>query len=118
MAGGGGGYFGGTPADSVIAFALGSGPAPAPPPPPPRLESRAAPKRDAGRPVTLPDAPGRALVQRTCGMQCHNVDAALSLRRDRAAWTAMVENMVARGARANEAQTREIIDYLVQHFGR
>jgi hypothetical protein len=39
-------------------------------------------------------------------------------RRDRAAWTAMVESMVARGARANKDEMRVIIEYLVSHFGK
>jgi hypothetical protein len=30
----------------------------------------------------------------------------------------MVDNMVARGAKANEAETRRIIDYLATHFGK
>jgi len=40
------------------------------------------------------------------------------VRRDRAAWTAMVENMLVRGAKANESEVKLIIDYLVTHFGR
>jgi hypothetical protein len=40
------------------------------------------------------------------------------MRRDRAAWTAMVENMIARGAKAREAEIRTIIDYLVTHAGK
>jgi hypothetical protein len=40
------------------------------------------------------------------------------MRRDRAGWTAMVENMVARGAKARDGDIRAIIDYLVTHAGK
>jgi hypothetical protein len=117
MAGGGGGYFGGTPSDSVIAFALGDKPAPAT-----NLITRAepqpsAPTRPAG-PVVLPESPDKAVVQRACGTTCHNMTAVVGMRRDRAAWIAMVDSMVARGAKANEDEVRRIADYLARHFGK
>jgi quinoprotein glucose dehydrogenase len=116
MAGGGGGYFGGTPSDSLIAFALGDEPAP----PPPSVTSRATEQATPARavPAVLPDVPGKSIVQRACGTACHNIGAVTSMRRDRAAWSAMVESMVARGAKANERETQTIVDYLTAHFGR
>jgi hypothetical protein len=66
----------------------------------------------------LPDTPGKALVQRTCGGTCHGIDTVTGVKRDRAEWTAMVENMVARGANAKVAQVKAIVDYLVGHFGK
>ena len=115
MAGGGGGYFGGTPADSVMAFALGSEPVKTPP----VLSRATTPEGSApGRPVRLPDSPTKALLQRTCGSQCHTLDTVTTLRRDRASWTAMVENMVARGAKAKDADIRAIVDYLTQNVGK
>lgn len=117
MAGGGGGYFGGTPSDSVIAFALGDKAAPAT-----NLLTRVepqstAPARPAG-PVVLPDAPEKAVVQRACGSTCHNMNAVVGIRRDRAAWSAMVDSMVARGAKASEAEIRQIVEYLSRHFSK
>ena len=117
MAGGGGGYFGGTPSDSVMAFALGKDVAPQPLPPVSRAEPKETPAKLAG-PVVLPNGPGKALVQRTCGGACHGMDTVTGMRRDRAAWTAMVENMVARGAKAKETDMKAIVDYLVAHFGK
>ena len=38
------------------------------------------------------------------------------IRRDRAAWTAMVDNMVARGANAKDNEVKLIVDYLVDSF--
>jgi hypothetical protein len=115
-AGNGGGYFGGTPSDAVVAFAIGGGSAP----PPPVISSR--PDRPASAkpsgPVVLPDGPGKAVVQRTCGRACHTLDAVIGMRRDRAAWSAMVDNMIARGANAKEDEVKIIVDYLATHFGR
>jgi quinoprotein glucose dehydrogenase len=117
MAGGGGGYFGGTPSDSVIGFALGSEPAPPAISKAPRIEAVAKVARPAG-PVVLPDAPGKALVQRTCGGRCHGLDTVVGMRRDRAAWTAMVDNMVSRGATAKDYEVKQIVAYLAAHFGK
>ncbi|MGH9631834.1 MAG: pyrroloquinoline quinone-dependent dehydrogenase, partial [Bryobacteraceae bacterium] len=93
MAGGGGGFFGGTPSDAVVAFALGEGKAPPAVSTVPESEVRAASERPPV-PATLPEGAGKALVLRTCGGSCHKMDAVIGVRRDRAAWTAMVESMV------------------------
>lgn len=112
MAGGGGGFFGGSPSDSLIAFALGDTVVT-----PLRLDSKPASETPAA-PVILPDSPTKALVQRTCGGSCHNLNTVTGIRRDRAAWTAMVENMVARGAKATDSELKAIVDYLATHAGK
>jgi quinoprotein glucose dehydrogenase len=117
MAGGGGGFFGGTPGDTVVAFALGDRPSPTPIAPVSRAEPGQTPARQMG-PAVLPDAPEKTLVQRTCGASCHPIGVVTGVRRDRAAWIAMVENMVARGATAKEAEVKQIVEYLVRHFGK
>jgi quinoprotein glucose dehydrogenase len=117
MAGGGGGYFGGTPSDSIIGFALGEQTAPRPVTSTPQPDTKPEPRRTAG-PVTLPEGTGKAEVQKTCGKSCHGLDAVTGVRRDRTAWAAMVDSMVARGANANERQVKLIVDYLVAHFGK
>jgi quinoprotein glucose dehydrogenase len=117
MAGGGGGFFGGTPSDAVVAFALGEGSVPPPGSIVSRVDRSSAPEI-AGRPIILPAGAERVLVQRACGTTCHRLDTVTNMRRDRAAWTAMVENMIARGAKAREAEIRTIIDYLVTHAGK
>ena len=35
---------------------------------------------------------------------------------DREAWKEVVDNMVTRGAKATDAQVKEIVDYLVKNF--
>lgn len=113
MAGGGGGYFGGTPSDSIVAFALGAAPAPAP------VSTVTTPRvSSTSLPVTLPDGLGKELTQRSCGRSCHTIDAVVGVRRDRAAWTAMSENMVARGATVKDNEIRLIVDYLTKYFGK
>ena len=117
MAGGGGGFFGGTPGDSVIAFALGDRPAP----PPPSMASRVKPVPSAdplSGPVVLPDTPETALIERTCGSTCHTLKTVTLTRRDPSSWAAMVDNMVSRGAKVNQNQAKSIVDYLVQHVGK
>ena len=110
MAGGGGGYFGGTPSDSVMAFALGQGTAPKPAP--------MVSKHEEHPPPTLLEGTENKIVQRACGSTCHKLDVVLGARRTRAAWTAMVDNMVARGAKVPDDELKPIVDYLVLHFGK
>jgi glucose dehydrogenase len=116
MAGGGGGYFGGTASDSLIAFALGESPAPAITTVSKAETTTTTP--ESATPVVLPDGPGKAVVQRTCGGACHNLNTVTGVRRDRAAWTAMVDSMVARGASAKDNEVKLIVDYLVKNFGK
>jgi glucose dehydrogenase len=117
MAGGGGGYFGGTPADSVIAFAIGDRPVA----PPAAVVSRVENQRESNEPAIpagLPEGDGKAIVQRTCGGPCHTIEAVIGSRRDRVGWTAMVDSMVARGANAKDEDVTVIVDYLVKYFGK
>jgi mono/diheme cytochrome c family protein len=65
----------------------------------------------------LPDAPGRDVVQKACGSTCHRPDMLLSSGRTRDQWTAVVNSMVARGAKATEAELVEIITYLTTNVG-
>lgn len=116
MAAGGGGYFGRPPADSVTAFALDGGASPARASAPPR----AAPAAPAARstPAQLPDTAARAIVQRACGNQCHNLKTVTAPRLTRDGWMTMVDTMKARGATATSDEVKTIVDYLYRHFGR
>ncbi len=122
MAGGGGGFFGGTPSDSLMAFALGDSPAPTSSAAQP--SAHAAPSVEApaaaklAGPVTLPDGPGKAVVQRACGGTCHTLETVTGMRRERKAWEAMVGNMIARGAAVKDDEVKLVVDYLATHFGR
>ncbi|AGY60402.1 hypothetical protein [Gloeobacter kilaueensis] len=70
----------------------------------------------AGEELTLPEGPGRELVQTTCN-GCHNLDLVRQQHLDRAAWERNLNLMVENGA-GIEPQDREVIlTYLVAHFG-
>jgi quinoprotein glucose dehydrogenase len=111
MAGGGGGYFGGTPSDSLMAFALGDGP-------PPAISVVKPPESINAKPVVMPAGPAKVVLQRACGTSCHTLDSVAVMRRDRQAWVAMVDSMVARGAKAKDEEVKQIVDYLAEHVGK
>jgi glucose dehydrogenase len=116
MAGGGGGFFGAPPSDSVMAFALGDGA-------PPR-EVSAAPRtqpvtaQTEAPPARLPDRVGEAIVKRSCGTQCHNLDVVKNQRLTKQGWKRIVDAMVARGATGTEEDMKQVVDYLSRHYGR
>jgi len=114
MATNGGGYFGGKPADSLMAFALAPAGTPLP-----ELSKVAAPVAapPGGRPVVMPEGPAKAVLLQACGTACHTAETVVSQRRGAAAWGVMVDSMVARGARLNEADRQALLEYLARHFG-
>lgn len=64
----------------------------------------------------LPFGPGRALVMEAC-VQCHDLRAVVSQRKDRAAWRRTVNEMVWRGAPLYPGEADVIGDYLAEAFG-
>lgn len=99
MAGGGGGYFGGAPSDSLIAFAVDASEP---------VQSTAALR--PAKPTVAPAA--QAFVEKTCGTMCHDMKTVTNKRRTRAQWSAIVENMIVRGAMATPDQGEAIAEYL------
>ena len=65
----------------------------------------------------LPDGPGRDLTLKVCGSTCHGPDVVSGTGRNRDQWTAVVNQMVARGAKASDAELGQIITYLVANYG-
>lgn len=111
MAGNGGGYFGGAPGDSLMAFALGDGAALQP-------SVTQAPAPIDAAPIVLPDVPAKATLTRTCGTTCHGLESVTTFRRDRASWSAMISAMASRGAVMTPAERQAILDYLSEHAGQ
>jgi competence ComEA-like helix-hairpin-helix protein len=64
----------------------------------------------------LPPGKGKDLVQRAC-TTCHELIIGSKQRMDRERWTAVVEDMVDRGASLSEEETAEVVEYLVTNFG-
>ena len=72
-----------------------------------------------GNPVAAPVRPGeaKALMEKTCGTTCHSVDVVTSQRMTENEWNATVQTMVARGAKASDAQVKILVEYLAKTFG-
>lgn len=65
---------------------------------------------------TLPEGPGKALVEKMC-KGCHGLENVVRSRRTRDRWTEIVDDMVARGAKGTDSEADEVIEYLSTHFG-
>jgi hypothetical protein len=59
---------------------------------------------------------GKALLERAC-TKCHGLTATLRQRNSRERWSTIVDDMIARGAEASDAELEKIIDYLAKNFG-
>ena len=65
----------------------------------------------------MPDGAGRDVTQKVCGATCHGPEIIMGKGRTRDQWTAVVNAMVGRGAKATEAELMQIAEYLSSHFG-
>ena len=79
---------------------------------------RGIPKVGAFAPLALPVGGAKALVEKTCGTGCHSVEVVTSQRMRETEWNAIVQNMVARGAQASDAEVNAIVEYLTRTLGR
>ena len=64
---------------------------------------------------TLPDAPGKAELQKACGV-CHQAERSAAVRLTREGWEGVINNMITRGARVTDAEFAAVLDYLSTHF--
>jgi putative heme-binding domain-containing protein len=69
-----------------------------------------------GKAQSLPEGKGKAQFQRICS-GCHGVNMATSQRMTRAQWTAVVNDMVSRGAQGTHADLDNVVTYLAANFG-
>jgi cytochrome c oxidase cbb3-type subunit III len=67
--------------------------------------------------VQLPEGAGKDVTQKVCGSTCHGPDIIVGKGRTRDQWTAVVNTMVGRGAKASESELIQISEYLSSHFG-
>ncbi|MBZ5596561.1 MAG: PQQ-binding-like beta-propeller repeat protein [Acidobacteriia bacterium] len=124
MAAGGGAFLSGGLSNSLVAFALPDirrTPLPASVAKAVAADAagrRGQPKVGAFAPVVLPAGGAKALVEKTCGTGCHSVEVVTSQRMNAAEWNAVVQNMVARGAQASDAEVKVIVEYLTKTLGR
>lgn len=59
---------------------------------------------------------GKALFERIC-TKCHGLAATVRQRNNRDRWTAVIDDMISRGAEGTDAEFEKIFDYLVKNFG-
>jgi quinoprotein glucose dehydrogenase len=124
MAQGGGAFLGGGLSNTLVAFAL---PDVNRKPLPVSVSKavaaaaaarRGAPKVGAFAPVALPAGGEKALVEKTCGTDCHSIEVVTSQRMNEVNWNSVVQNMVARGAQASDAEVKVIVEYLAKTLRR
>jgi quinoprotein glucose dehydrogenase len=124
MAAGGGAYLGGGLSNTLVAFALPDVPRqPLPVSVSKAVAAAAAARRGSPQvgafaPLVLPTGGAKSLVEKTCGVSCHSLEVVTSQRMNAKEWNAVVQNMVARGAQASDAEVPTIVDYLAKTLGR
>jgi competence ComEA-like helix-hairpin-helix protein len=64
----------------------------------------------------LPEGKGKAVFARICA-QCHGIEIATKVRMGEDAWSAVVDDMVARGDQGTEDEFDLVVKYLAAHFG-
>jgi len=64
---------------------------------------------------SFPDKPGKAVFQRACG-SCHAATMVLGRAMDHDQWSALVANMVTKGAKISDADFTVIVNYLAESF--
>jgi competence protein ComEA len=69
----------------------------------------------AAWPQQLPDAPGRAELEKIC-KQCHELARSISLRQDRDGWSTTLTKMSAFGMKADDHDIALVLDYLVKNY--
>jgi quinoprotein glucose dehydrogenase len=119
MAEGGGAFLGGGISNTLVAYAL------------PDVTRKALPvskamvggataKREtagaAGSGSVPPKGDTKALVEKKC-TGCHPIEVVTSQRMDTKEWSAVVQNMIARGAPVSDVEAKVIVDYLAKTFG-
>jgi quinoprotein glucose dehydrogenase len=124
MATGGGSYLGGGSSNSLVAFALPDIHLKLLPAAVSKAVAAAAtarrgqPQVGSFAPVALSAGEAATLVEKACGTGCHSVEVVTSQRLSPREWSALVENMVNRGAQATDAQAKAIADYLGKTLSR
>jgi competence ComEA-like helix-hairpin-helix protein len=69
----------------------------------------------AGKAPALPPGKGKAIVARTC-KNCHALKVVTSKRATKEQWSALVDQMVSRGADLSDDEIDVVIDYLAKNF--
>ena len=65
----------------------------------------------------LPATAGKDAVVKSC-LECHGTANFRKARKDADEWAESVQDMVDRGAKATDAEVKEIVTYMVKNFGK
>lgn len=63
----------------------------------------------------LPDAPGKQVTAKLCGT-CHGAEIVLGKPHSEEGWTAVVTDMVQRGAQGSEEELYDVVQYLTRNI--
>ena len=63
----------------------------------------------------LPDGPGKAELQKVCGL-CHQAERSAAVRLTREGWEGVIADMIARGAKGTDDEFKAILEYLATNF--
>jgi competence protein ComEA len=66
---------------------------------------------------TLPDGPGKAVVEKMC-TPCHGLENVVTSRMTRVRWGGIVDDMVSRGAEGTDEEIDQVINYLAVNFSK
>src|SRR6188474_273679 len=65
--------------------------------------------------TALPEGPGKAELQKVCGV-CHQAERSAAVRLTREGWEGVIGDMVARGAKGTDEEFAAVLDYLSKNF--
>jgi hypothetical protein len=65
---------------------------------------------------SLPPGKGKTIVQREC-VGCHVLKVVTSKRASKEQWSALVDQMISRGADVPDEEIETVVDYLTRNFG-
>jgi competence ComEA-like helix-hairpin-helix protein len=68
-----------------------------------------------GKAPALPPGKGKAIVARTC-VNCHALKVVTSKRATKEQWSALIDQMVSRGADLSDDEIEVVVDYLAKNF--
>ncbi len=105
-------------ADSLIAFSLPDAQTTqsAPRPPTRALRTRMSEAEMKAPGPPLAEGQGKEAVVRMC-TTCHGTAVFSKMRMGRIGWEDEVVSMVEKGAKGSSGEIRQVVDYLVSHFG-
>jgi competence protein ComEA len=67
--------------------------------------------------LKLPDAPGKATTEKVCG-ECHGAELLIGRQETKETWSAVVDDMIQRGASGTDDEFFQVVNYLATNFSK